>query len=180
MTFRSAAFGAVAAATILVAGAAARAQDCVALISQNPQLSAFSSSLDRFGITNLLRTPGPFTILAPTNAAIGRLPINVRNDLTGQGPTDDIDPIRGPAVMNAHIVDGRVVSNDVTGQDRVQLRTRNGNLLTIQRQSDGTYTLRPGWRECHPGRARGSGGHPLQQRRRPRRGPGAGSLAAPR
>ena len=91
----------------------------------------------------MLRTPGPFTILAPTNAAIGRLPINVRNDLTGQGPTDDIDPIRGPAVMNAHIVDGRVVSNDVTGQDRVQLRTRNGNLLTIQRQSDGTYTLRP-------------------------------------
>lgn len=131
------------AAVIVSTASAARAQDCAAVIAGNPQLSEFSGALARLGVANLLQRPGPFTVLAPTNQAIGRLPVNIRNDLAGAGPADDIDPIRGPAVINAHIVDGRHTSDEVRGKDNVQMRTRNGNLLLIQRGADNTYTLRP-------------------------------------
>ncbi len=122
----------------------ARAQDCLTVMSQIPELSNFVGSLNRTGVAALLRGPGPFTILAPTNQAIDRVPVNIRNDLMGSVPTQDIDPIRGPAVVNAHIIDGKHLSGEVRGQERATIRTRNGNELVIQRQSDGHYTLTPG------------------------------------
>ena len=143
MTLRSALLGTAAAVVLAFSGTAARAQDCVAVIAQNPQLSAFEAALSRLGVANLLRGPGPYTVLAPTNEAINRLPVNIRNDLGGSNPGDDIDPVRGPAVVNAHIIDGRHLSSEVRGQDRVEMRTRNGNLLLIQRGADGKYTLTP-------------------------------------
>lgn len=132
------------AAALCFGAAAARAQDCVAVMSQIPELSTFVNALNRTGLTDLLRGPGPFTILAPTNQAIERVPINIRNDLMGTVPTESIDPIRGPAVLNAHIIDGKHLSSEVQGQNRVTMRTRNGNQLIIQRQSDGHYSLTPG------------------------------------
>jgi uncharacterized surface protein with fasciclin (FAS1) repeats len=122
----------------------ARAQDCMAVMAQNPQLGVFVSALNRTGVSNLLRSPGPFTILAPTNEAIDRVPVNIRNDLMGSQPTQDIDPIRAPAVLNAQIIDGKHVASDVRGQDHVSVRTRNGNELIIQRESDGRYGITPG------------------------------------
>jgi len=116
----------------------------MAVMAQNPQLSSFVSALNRTGVSNLLHSPGPFTILAPTNEAIDRVPVNLKNDLMGSQPTQDFDPIRGPAVVNAQIIDGKHVASDVRGQDRVTMRTRNGNELIIQRESDGRYGITPG------------------------------------
>ncbi|MBX6375005.1 MAG: fasciclin domain-containing protein [Acetobacteraceae bacterium] len=151
MTLRLPAFrfrlvGVLAAAAMfcLAGGTAARAQDCLTVMSQIPDLSTFVGGLNRTGQSDLLRGPGPFTILAPTNEAIARVPINIRNDLTGSQPTQDFDPVRGPAVINAHIIDGKHMASEVRGQDRVEVRTRNGNVLIIQRGSDGRYTLTPG------------------------------------
>lgn len=132
------------AATLCFGGTAARAQDCMAVMSQMPDLSTFVGALNRTGVSNLLRGPGPFTILAPTNEAINKLPVNIRNDLAGSQPTESIDPVRLPAVLNAQIIDGKHLSSEVQGQNRVTVRTRNGNELIIQRQSDGSYTLTPG------------------------------------
>lgn len=144
MRLRSHLAGAAAAALFCLAGTAAEAQDCMAVMAQNPQLSTFVSALNRTGQSSLLRSPGPFTILAPTNEAINRVPINIRNDLTGSGATESIDPVRAPAVVNAHIVDGKHMASEVRGQERVTTRTRNGNELIIQRGDDGRYTLAPG------------------------------------
>ncbi|MBX6743627.1 MAG: fasciclin domain-containing protein [Acetobacteraceae bacterium] len=132
------------AAALCFGGTAARAQDCMTVMSQIPDLSTFVGSLNRTGVANLLRGPGPYTVLAPTNEAINKTPVNIRNDLMGSQPTQDIDPIRAPAVLNAHIIDGKHMASEVRGQERVTMRTRNGNELIIQRQSDGHYTLTPG------------------------------------
>ena len=132
-----------AAAMVAIWSGAARAQDCLAVLSQDPQLSAFAGTMGRTGQADLLRSPGPFTILAPTNEAINRVPINIRTNLFGSQPTDSIDPIRAPAVVNAHIFDGKHVASEVRGQERAVFRSRNGNELVIQRGSDGHYTLTP-------------------------------------
>lgn len=135
---------AAAAAMAAIWSGAARAQDCLAVLSQNPQLSTFAGTMGRTGQADLLRSPGPFTILAPTNEAINRVPVNIRTNLFGSQPTDDIDPIRAPAVVNAHIFDGKHVASEVRSQDRAVFRSRNGNELVLQRGTDGRYTLTPG------------------------------------
>jgi uncharacterized surface protein with fasciclin (FAS1) repeats len=143
MKLRSAPFAA-AVAGFCLAGTTAWAQDCVAVMSQRPELSTLIGVLGRTGQADLLRSVGPFTILAPTNEAISRLPVNLRTDLVGSQPTQDIDPIRAPAVVNAHIIDGRHPASEVRGRDRVTFRTRNGNELIVQRGGDGTYMLTAG------------------------------------
>jgi uncharacterized surface protein with fasciclin (FAS1) repeats len=143
MKLRVSSFAAVAAALCLT-GTTAWAQDCVAVMAQRPELSTLISALNRTGQADLLRSPGPFTVLAPTNEAINRLPVNLRNDLVGSQPTQDIDPVRAPAVVNAHIIDGRHMASEVRDQDRMMMRTRNGNELVVQRGADGHYTLTAG------------------------------------
>ncbi|MCO6415706.1 fasciclin domain-containing protein [Siccirubricoccus sp. KC 17139] len=133
-----------AAAALCLGGAAAHAQDCMAVMARNPQLSTFVGSLERTGVAELLRSPGPFTILAPTNAAIEQVPVNIRNDLMGSQPRDSFDPIRGPAVVNAHILDGKHMASETAGRQEIRMRTRNGNELILNRQPDGHYSITPG------------------------------------
>jgi uncharacterized surface protein with fasciclin (FAS1) repeats len=136
--------GAATAAAICAGSVSAQAQDCVTVMAQNPQLSDFVAALNRTGVASLLRSPGPFTILAPTNEAIRQVPVNIRNDLMGSQPTQDFDPIRGPAVLNAHIIDGKHMASEVRSQQEARVRTRNGNELILQRQPDGHYSITPG------------------------------------
>lgn len=133
-----------AAAISAVWSAAAHAQDCMAVLAQSSQLSTFVGTMGRTGQADLLRSPGPFTILAPNNEAISRVPVNIRNDLFGSQPNDSIDPVRAPAVVNAHIFDGKHTASEVRMQDQITFRSRNGNELILQRGTDGRYTLTPG------------------------------------
>jgi uncharacterized surface protein with fasciclin (FAS1) repeats len=113
------------------------------VLSRIPDASSFVAALTRTGQTALLRGSGPFTILAPTNEATSKVPINIRNDVFGQGPTDSIDPYVAPAVVSAHIIDGKYTSADVQGQSSVSFHTRNGNELSLVRGSDGRFVLMP-------------------------------------
>jgi uncharacterized surface protein with fasciclin (FAS1) repeats len=149
--------GVAAAAAMCFNSISAQAQDCFAVMEQKPQLSSFVAALNRTGVANLLHGSGPFTILAPTNEAIERVPVNIRNDLMGSQPTQDIDPIRGPAVVNAQIIDGKHMASEVRGRQEVTMRTRNGNVLVIKRESDGKYSLTPG-----TGGFGAGGAHPIQ------------------
>src|SRR6478735_5566185 len=61
---------AAAAAAMTLTVHAAQAQNCMEVLSRTPEASDFASALVRTGQTALLRGPGPFTILAPTNDAV--------------------------------------------------------------------------------------------------------------
>jgi uncharacterized surface protein with fasciclin (FAS1) repeats len=146
MTLRSALLGAAAAAALGLPGAAARAQDCMDVLSRTPEAGGFVNALVRTGQTALLRGAGPFTILAPTNEAVNRLPIQFRNDVFGQpGPSDqEMDPVLAPAVVNAHLVDGRHTAAEVqAGASTQSFITRNGNELRLARGADGRFALQP-------------------------------------
>ena len=121
------------------ASAAIAAGSCI----EGELLARSSVSEHSTGQTALLRGSGPFTILAPTNDAVGKTPQNIRNDVFGQQPTDSMDPFLGPAVVSAHIIDGKITSADVQGQSSASFHTRNGNELKLVRGADGRFALMP-------------------------------------
>ena len=133
---------AVAAVTI-AGGGAAQAQNCMEVLDRTPDTSRFVAALTRTGQTALLRSSGPFTILAPTNAAVSKTPQNRREDIFGRQPTDDMNPVLAPAVVNAHIVDGKITAADLQGQSSASFHTRNGNELKLVRGQDGRFVLMP-------------------------------------
>ena len=135
---------AVAAAVTLAGVGAGQAQNCMEVLSRTPDASSFVAALTRTGQTALLRGSGPFTVLAPTNEAVSKVPINLRNDVFGQGPTDSMDPYVAPAVVSAHIVDGKHTGAEVqAGASTQSMTTRNGNELKLVRGDDGRFVLMP-------------------------------------
>jgi uncharacterized surface protein with fasciclin (FAS1) repeats len=143
MTLRKTFSAVAAAAAVMIAGGAAQAQNCMEVLDRTPDAGRFVAALTRTGQTAVLRGSGPFTILAPTNEAASKTPQNIRNDVFGQGPTEDMDPYLAPAVVSAHIIDGKYTSADVQGQSEVSFFTRNGNELKLVRGSDGRFALMP-------------------------------------
>lgn len=134
---------AAASAVSLAAAGAAQAQSCMDALGRLPEASGFVGALGRTGVGSILGGSGPYTILAPTNDAVAKVPVNLRNDVFGSQPTDDMNPVTAPAVVNAHIVDGKITSSDLQGQSSASFQTRNGNELKLVRGSDGRFALMP-------------------------------------
>jgi uncharacterized surface protein with fasciclin (FAS1) repeats len=56
----------------------------------------------------------------------------------------EMDPVLAPAVVNAHIVDGKHTAAEVqAGASTQSFTTRNGNELRLVRGADGRFALQP-------------------------------------
>jgi uncharacterized surface protein with fasciclin (FAS1) repeats len=100
----------------------------------------------RAGAIEILRGAGPFTLLAPTNAAMERLPGSLReqlnpNQVNATGAQPDVDPVRLQAFVNMHIVEGRYTLAQLADRT-TQLRTRNGNVVEVASQAGQEYRTR--------------------------------------
>lgn len=97
---------------------------------------SFIELVGRAGAVDILRGAGPFTLLAPNNAAMALLPTTLREALNPTGTTgsnderQNIDPVRLPAFVNMHIIQGSYGSTELSGRT-TQMRTRNGNLVEV-------------------------------------------------
>ncbi len=144
MTLRKTLAVTAAAVVMTLSAGAAQAQNCMDVLSRTPEAAQFVAALTRTGLSSVLRSSsGPYTILAPTNEAVNRLPIQFRNDVfgTAQVNADEMDPVAAPAVVNAHIIDGKFTSADA--QAGLTFRTRNGNEIRLEKGADGRYVLQP-------------------------------------
>jgi uncharacterized surface protein with fasciclin (FAS1) repeats len=110
-------------------------RDLMTVIASNSDLERFADGLRRTGADQLLRGQGTYTVFAPTNSGWGSIPAQIRNDVLP--PNGPADPIRGRALMVAHVVEGRYTVADLAGK-KTTLRTVNGNRVVI----DGTNTSR--------------------------------------
>ncbi len=93
----------------------------------------FIEMLSRAGLVDTLRSAGPFTLLAPNNAAMARMPNSLREMLDpstgGSGAQrQDPDRVRLVAFGNMHIIEGRYPMQMMLGR-AMQVRTRNGNTV---------------------------------------------------
>ncbi len=93
----------------------------------------FLEVLSRAGHVDTLRSAGPFTLLAPNNAAMARMPNSLREmrdpSTGGSGAQrQDPDRVRLLAFGNMHIIEGRYPMELMQGRT-LQARTRNGNVV---------------------------------------------------
>lgn len=64
------------------------------------------------GITDVLTGPGPLTLLAPTDEAFAALP---------EGTLDGLTPEQVKDILQAHVIEGKVMSTDVTAAPEMKL-----------------------------------------------------------
>ena len=83
-------------------------------IAANPNLSTLSSLVTKTGLTDTLKSTGPFTVFAPSNDAFAKVPAKTMEEL-GK------DPAKLKAVLTYHVVPGKVMAADV----------KNGNSKTV-------------------------------------------------
>lgn len=111
------------------------------------EFAEFTQLVQRGGRTDTLRGAGPFTLLAPTNAAIRRIPVHILNQLdpnniTGQRDAGSSTPdiFRLQAFVDMHILPGRYTLADLQGEQT--LRTMNGNTIVIASRPGEEYRIR--------------------------------------
>lgn len=102
----------------LLAGCASVApapQPLAATAARTPQLSTFHQLLNQSGLADTLKTGGPYTVFAPSDAAFKAVPAKTLADLQA-------DKAQLRAVLSYHIVPGRVLAADV----------KPGNVKSVQ------------------------------------------------
>lgn len=80
--------------------------DIIATLEESEEFSTLLQTLDRAQLTELLRGEGPYTILAPSNAAFDALPDGLLEKLL-----DDVDQLK--TVLEYHIAKGRLTAADL-------------------------------------------------------------------
>ncbi len=109
----------------------------------------FLELVQRAGLTDTLRGAGPFTVFAPNAAAFRAAPSAMLQDLLGTsnqaGSGGSLsggspDPVRLPALVRYHIVEGVALTSNQFGGDR-RVQVGNGGELLV-RNDGGVLTVR--------------------------------------
>ena len=107
----------VIAAAAALAGCAGRSApvSLAETLAASSQTSTFSSLATKAGLSDTLRTGGPFTVFAPSNEAFSKVPAKTMDALAA-------DPVKLKAVLAYHVINGRVMASEV----------RNATVTTLQ------------------------------------------------
>lgn len=84
-------------------------KNIVELAQATPDLSILVQAVVKAGYVDLLSGPGPYTVFAPTNAAFASLLSEL-----GVSSLDDIDVATLQAVLQYHVVNGKIMSASLT------------------------------------------------------------------
>ena len=95
-------------------------------IAGKPELSILSSLIMKTGLTETLKSAGPFTVFAPTNAAFAKVPTKTMDEL-GK------DPAKLKAVLTYHVIAAKVMAADVKNGNA---KTVNGASLAVSKAGD--------------------------------------------
>jgi uncharacterized surface protein with fasciclin (FAS1) repeats len=121
-------FAAAAASGLLALTACAPggAPDIVDIAASNPDsFGTLVAAVQAAGLEDTLRSDGPFTLFAPTNAAFARLPDGTVDSLLLPENLDQL-----VAVLTYHVVPGAVTSDQLAGQ-RIDVDTVQGQSVHI-------------------------------------------------
>lgn len=86
---------------------AAQDQTIADIAASNPDFSTLVSLVEAAGLTDVLKSEGPFTVFAPTNEAFAKLPQIALDYLAA-------NPAELTKVLTYHVIAGKVLSADVT------------------------------------------------------------------
>ena len=118
---------AVAVAAVLAPSVSARSTageaDIVTTAVNNGSFKTLASLLTAAGLVDTLKGPGPFTVLAPTDAAFAKVPKATLDALAA-------DPAKLKAVLLYHVIAGNVPSSEVV--KLTSAKTLNGASVAIK------------------------------------------------
>jgi uncharacterized surface protein with fasciclin (FAS1) repeats len=105
-------------------------QDIVDTAVQAGTFTTLVAAVKAAGLVETLKSPGPFTVFAPTDAAFAALPKG-----TVEGLLKDIPKLT--AVLTYHVIPGRVAAADVmkmTSSGHAEAKTVQGQNVTLKTQ----------------------------------------------
>ena len=106
-------------------------------LAETPGNSDLVAALNAAGLAETLRGAGPYTLLAPTNAAFAALPAEARASLM-----EPANRARLVSLLRNHIVPGAVTVRDIRAAidrgegGRAEVATLGGSTLTLSRDGD--------------------------------------------
>ena len=112
------------------AGTNAQAQDIVDLAAGNKNLSTLVAAVKAGGLVDVLKSDGPFTVFAPTDAAFAALPEGTLESLLKPENKDKL-----VAILKYHVVPGKVMSTDL--KNGMEAGTAEGENIKVTLNSDG-------------------------------------------
>ncbi|MEO6016688.1 MAG: fasciclin domain-containing protein [Polaromonas sp.] len=123
----------LAAAALVLAGCATSSTpvSVADTIASKPQLSTLNGLVAKAGLTEVLRTGGPFTVFAPTNEAFAKVPAKTMDVLAN-------DPAKLKAVLTYHVIPGKIMAADVKNGNNKTMNGANlavskaGNFVTVE------------------------------------------------
>ncbi|MEO0752044.1 MAG: fasciclin domain-containing protein [Pseudomonadota bacterium] len=117
------------AATSVIAGCAqTEGADIVDIASSDSRFSTLVAAVSAAGLVDTLKSPGPFTVFAPTNAAFAALPAGTVDSLLLPENKDKL-----VSILTYHVVPGSVTSGQLIGT-KTRVATVQGSTVHI----DGT------------------------------------------
>lgn len=116
MSFRS---RLLAGALALGVAPSAFAADIVDVAAGNADFETLVAAVKAAGLVDTLKSPGPFTVFAPTDAAFAKLPAGTVEDLL---KPENLEKLK--AILTYHVVAGKVLAKDV----------KSGAVATVQGQ----------------------------------------------
>jgi uncharacterized surface protein with fasciclin (FAS1) repeats len=109
------------------------------VITRDPELSTLARLISAAGLTEELSKPGPFTLLAPTNAAFAKLPAGKIDDWLKPENKEQL-----AAVLRGHVLLGRLGSADAVNLSRgrtAEIRTLGGGIVHLTAQGAAALTF---------------------------------------
>jgi uncharacterized surface protein with fasciclin (FAS1) repeats len=94
------------------------------------------------GLVETLKTPGPFTVFAPTNEAFGKLPAGTVETLVKPENKSTLTKI-----LTYHVVAGKMDANELmkqikAGKGKATLKTVSGGTLTVMMNGEKNIVLK--------------------------------------
>jgi len=111
---------------ITLAAASVQAKDIVDTAVSAGDFKTLAAALQKAGLVDTLKGPGPFTVFAPTDAAFAKVPKDQLDALLA-------DKDKLTQVLTYHVVPGKVMAQDVKAGP---VKTVQGSPLTVS-TSDG-------------------------------------------
>ena len=99
-------------------------KNIVQVASGAPQFSTLVSLIKKAGLVKTLSGKGPFTVLAPTNAAFNKVPKDTLNAIAA-------DKTLLTKVLTYHVVAGEVPASEVVKLNGKKVQTVEGSKITI-------------------------------------------------
>jgi len=104
-------------------------KDIVDTAVEAGQFNTLVAAMQAADLVDTLKSDGPFTVFAPTDAAFAKLPDGTVENLLKPENKDQL-----VAVLTYHVVSGKIMSSDIAGK-KAQVPTVQGSELAVDATS---------------------------------------------